>query len=392
MRTGFFSSTPKTLWISVALIVPFLGVIGLLYAAGSGQVVPPPSVAKIHDVEIQLVKVVAYYEQQKLAYGRVESTNQSTLGFELAGKVMDILVDEGDALEPGQVIAKLDTARVESRLAELSAALSKAESDLRLAQLSKKRVVDLVARNLESQQRLDEVTESVQAALAQVNSILAQKQSQQVELDKSVLKAGFSATVVSRPVDTGTVVAAGQPIIVVQQALQYEARVALSSDEAFMLTKDQSYDLIINGQTVLGKLKSIGKQRNIQTRTIDVIFTIEVSHQSEFLPGDLVALSYKKRIDETGTWVPKQALSNGIRGLWTLFVLPSSGQHAVSSKSVEVLYSDNTHSFVRGALNNSDWMVVNGGHRLVPEQMVNGVVVKAQVEKYDQHSAVLGGN
>ncbi len=40
--------------------------------------------------------------------GRIESTNRADLSFRVAGTVEDILVKEGDLVEPGQLLAKLD--------------------------------------------------------------------------------------------------------------------------------------------------------------------------------------------------------------------------------------------------------------------------------------------
>ena len=41
--------------------------------------------------------------------GQLEPVQNSQLGFELAGRVTSILVDEGDAVTAGQVLATLDT-------------------------------------------------------------------------------------------------------------------------------------------------------------------------------------------------------------------------------------------------------------------------------------------
>nr|WP_252729273.1 efflux RND transporter periplasmic adaptor subunit [Aliiglaciecola lipolytica] len=343
-----------------------------MIAAGSGQVTAPPSEAKIHQVEVVKLSPQDNYQQQQLAYGRLESANLSNLGFELAGKVQQIWVDEGDHIVAGQLIAKLDTKRLDASMKELEAALQSAKSDLRLAKQSQQRVTELVSRNLESTQRLNEVDESTQVAKALVEQTQARINTLLVELEKSELKASFEGTIVSRPIDPSTVVSAGQPVVVVQQSSAYDARIALSSDQAFGLTVGQKHRLIANGINLSGVIKSIAKTRQMDTRTIDVIFSIE-PNQHPLLPGDLIALTYSKQVDESGVWVPKQALSSGIRGLWTLFTVQGKGQQTVTSRSVEVLFAGQTHSYVRGPLSANDWMVVSGAHRLVPGQIVNAV-------------------
>lgn len=365
-------TSSKKYLIPIAIVLPLFAVVGLMITAGSGQVQAPPSQAKIHQVEVIKVSPQTSYQQQQLAYGRIESANLANLGFELAGKVEQILVDEGSHIVSGQLIAKLDTKRLDASMKELEAVLQSAKSDLRLAKQSQQRVTELVTKKLESAQRLDEVNENTQVARALVEQTHARINTLLVELEKSQLRASFDGTVISRPVDTSTVVTAGQPVVVVQQTSDFDARIALSSEQAFGLSVGQSHTLFADGNMLTGVIKSIANTRQLNTRTIDVIFTVS-SEQGRLLPGDLVALTYSKQVDEQGVWVPKSALSSGIRGLWTLFTIPDKGQQSVVSRSVEVLYSGDTHSYVRGALNANDWMIVSGAHRLVPGQLVNGV-------------------
>ncbi|TRY31424.1 efflux RND transporter periplasmic adaptor subunit [Aliiglaciecola sp. M165] len=358
--------------IAIAIIIPMLAVVGLMVAAGSGQVATPPSHAKVHRVEIIQLTPEQAYQQQQLAYGRVEAANLSNLGFELSGKLQTILVDEGDTIVAGQLVASLDTQRIDASMKELEAALQRARADARLAKQSQDRVKELVEKKLESTQRLDEVNESAQATLALVEETQARINTLKVELDKSQLRASFDGTIVSRPVDAGTVVSAGQAVLVAQQKSAYDARIALSSDHIKDLAVGQQHTLSANDVLLSGRIKSIATTRQLDTRTIDVIFSLE-PNGLHLLPGDLVALTYSKQVNEEGVWVPKQALSSGIRGLWTLFTVNGKGQKTVTSRSVEVLYSGETHSFVRGAISAEDWMIVNGAQRLVPGQLVEAV-------------------
>lgn len=364
---------PKRLMIVLTLAIPLIALVLLMMAAGSGQVVPPPQQAKIHEVPVQQIILQSSHQQQRIVYGNVEATSQSNLGFELSGKVTNILVDEGDILSKGTVLAELDTKRIDASMGELNATLERTQADLRLAQLSLKRVKELVSKNLESKQKLDEVTESTASAEALVNEIIAKKLSLQILLDKSVLYANEASTVLSQPIDKGTVVTAGQTIFTVQVANAFEVRIGMPQDQAFTLQVGQTHSLVYANTPLQGTVKSIAKQRKLNTRTIDVIFTLDVPNGLSLLPGDLVSFQYQQEVAESGAWVPKQALTSGIRGLWTLFVVAQVGEQKVSSKSVEILYSQQNKVFVRGAIKRNDWLIVNGGHRLVPEQIVRAV-------------------
>lgn len=370
------STKNKWLMLTPILVLPFIGLVALVVAAGSGQVIAPPVSAKAHEVEVVPLTVQESYLQQRIAYGRVESGQRIDAGFELAGTVKKVLVDEGQSFDKGQPLAELDTQRLNARMQELNAVMARAEADARLAKLSEKRVRELVAKKLESAQRQDETREATLSAEALVTEIKARKASLQVDLDKSTLLAPFAGSVLVSQIDPGTVVAAGQHILSLQQDGTLEARVALPEDDAVGLLVDRQYNLLKGTKNLPAKLKSIATQRTLDTRTVDVRFELD-ANQTSVMPGDLLAHAYSKDIQEQGIWIPKQALSSEVRGLWRLFTVEGEGNQHILSKSVEVLHVEGHQAFVRGALKQGDLLIINGVQRLVPDQVVKATVVES---------------
>jgi RND family efflux transporter MFP subunit len=270
----------------------------------------------------------------------------------------------------GEILAKIDDQRLRAQMSELSAILNRAESEANLAELSLKRVVELVDKKLESAQRLDESRESVNAANAFVDEIVARKQTLLVEIGKTKLLAPFDGSVVSRLVDKGTVVAAGQTLFNFQQNGHLEVRFALSADHVNKFTLDQVMTLSTQTNRVLGKIKSIAQQRRLDTRTVDVIVSLTEQNVS-ILPGDLLHIDISSDINAQGFWVPRKALVSGVRGLWSLFTVEViDGEHQLVTKLVEMVYADDKKSFVRGALQDGVPVVIEGVQRLVPRQKV----------------------
>ena len=64
------------------------------------------------------------------ASGRVESLARASLAFEVPGLVVDVPVEVGDAVEAGDALAQLDTARLALRVRQSQAALASAEAQL----------------------------------------------------------------------------------------------------------------------------------------------------------------------------------------------------------------------------------------------------------------------
>ena len=75
---------------------------------------------KMHHIEIQ-----DNYIKERVFIGRVEAGRLSDLGFETGGNVSEIKVDEGSSVKKGDILATLDTDRLEAIRKEAVAALQR---------------------------------------------------------------------------------------------------------------------------------------------------------------------------------------------------------------------------------------------------------------------------
>jgi RND family efflux transporter MFP subunit len=351
-------------------IVALIALVLLMKASGNGQIQQSTIEVKKHLVNVMPIEWHEQYVQKRLVVGRAEAPQTAAIGFDQGGSVVDIFVNDGQAVVQGQILAVLDNQRFKAQMNELSAILNRAKSEANLAELSLKRVVELVAKKLESVQRLDESTESLNAANAFVNEILARKQTLLVEISKTKLLAPFDGSVVRRLVDKGTVVSTGQTLFNLQQDGQLEARFALSADHVNKFSIDQVIAVTTKTNRTSGKIKSIAQQRSLDTRTVDMIISLTEPNLS-ILPGDLLHIDISSNIDAQGFWVPRKALVSSVRGLWSLFTVEEiDGEQQLVVKLVEVVHADDRKAFVRGALKEEVSVVIEGVHRLVPGQKV----------------------
>jgi RND family efflux transporter MFP subunit len=360
----------KKYWIWLLLFIALIALVLLMKASGNGQTQLPLTEARKLLVNVMPIDWDEQYMQKRLVVGRAEAPQTAAIGFDLSGSVVDILVDEGQVVVQGQILAELDDQRLMAQMSELSALLNRAKSEANLAELSLKRVVELVAKKLESAQRLDETTESVNAAKAFVDEILARKQTLLVEIGKTKLRAPFDGSVVSRLVDKGTVVGVGQALFSLQQNAQLQVRFALAADYANQLAVDQVVTVATQSSQILGEIKSIAQQRRLDTRTVEVIISL-TEHNLLILPGDLLRMDISSDINALGFWVPRKALVSGVRGLWSLYAVEAiEGEQQLTAKLVEIIHADDKKAFVRGALQNGESVVIEGVQRLVPGQKV----------------------
>nr|WP_136251404.1 efflux RND transporter periplasmic adaptor subunit [Ningiella ruwaisensis] len=370
-----------TLLLGISL-VSFLSLGLLMFATGDGlsQAYSDDELAVLENstVHIAPISLQSSFQRKRSVYGTVESALFADLGFELAGVLKHVLVEEGEQVEKGQVLAQLDITRLEARRVELKASLQRANADAKLAELSLKRIADLVSRELEPKQRLDESEAVLDAALAVVNEVEARLDSLAVEIAKSSLIAPFDGQALRQIVDEGTVLSSGQAVFTLLSDSALEARFGLPERVAFGLSPGDSYMLELGESTIPATVKSVARQRNLSTRTIDTLFEIDKSDLSfeqlaSMVSGDLVKISVYIEQEKRGTWVPVSALASGVRGLWTLLVYDDDSERLLT-RTVSLEHLDGDRAFVSGTIAPGDRIVISGTHRFTPNQRVSNIV------------------
>ncbi len=365
------SSNQILLFMLVGASVILLMILMMFSGAGSAK-------QDSTEVVVQIVDVTPVQYQDTLtkayrAMGRIESMSQAMIGFERSGRVAQMLVEDGQKVKRGEVIAKLDTKRIDAQLVELNAALNIAQAEARLASISVSRIAALVRSKLESPQRLDDAKEANNIAQARLTQIKAQLETLSLELEKSTIVAPYTADIITRLVDEGAVVNVGQPVFEIANNATLIARIALPPKIAATLTVGNTYDLRVDDALVQGGLLTMGSQRNLRTRTIDTQFSVPNTNKNGIV-GDLIAVDLSVTQTQRGIWVPISVLANGVRGMWNVFVVGNEGQTRIENRAVEIIYSDGERAFVTGALADGELLVVAGTHRFVSGQNVTARV------------------
>ena len=355
-----------TLIISIAFFTAALVI--LLMTAGLGNATQTPEARLPVAVSTGTVTIQSGFETPINVFGLVESPKTTSVSFDVAGQVTQILVEEGDVVNKGDILAHQDLQRLNARKRELQAALERANADLALAKVNSDRTTSLVERKLESAQRLDEARASLNVAKAQVSEMQAGLESLNVEIAKTTLVSPFDGVVNRRFFDEGSVVSAGSPVFGITSVDNYQARFAVPADVVDQFDVNEPVLVRVGDIDVAGTVFQRLPTRNVQTRTVDILVTLNSNEKVR--PGDMAILSGFRSHTETGAWLPVYALSNGLRGLWRVFVLSSESNPTIEARVVEVVYTDGNKAFVRGALKDGDIYVDEGTHKLAPGQMV----------------------
>ncbi|MEM8555663.1 MAG: efflux RND transporter periplasmic adaptor subunit [Pseudomonadota bacterium] len=323
-------------------------------------------------VTVQEVVLRDSYSVPQDFIGRVEPRQDTTLGFEAGGTLATLLVDEGDRVSKGQVLAELDTRSLGAQLRQQRAALAALEAQLELAKLTFERQQALAERNFASLQRADEA----RLAVTELEARLLEREAAiidiEVQLDKATLRAPFDGEVDTRHVDEGARVGPSAPILDIQEVAAPQVRIGLLPELATELAKGDTVTVVVNGETYAATFASRRAEIDAITRTLPVLFDLQIDDgQPRPSYGAVARLTVERPVDERGAWVPLSALSEGPRGLWQLMVIESSTDgRSVAMEAVEVIYANEAQAFVRGGLSDSDQILADGVHRLAPGQAV----------------------
>ena len=154
------------------------------------------------------------------ASGYVTARRRATVSSKVTGKVLEVFVEEGQAVRRGQVLARLDDAQIRAALsvaeAQLAAAQRAAAEDqalLREAELTLERRRQLVKDQVISRAELDSAeaqVESLKARIAlaqqQVQVAATQLNARRTDLDDMVVRAPFDGVAISKDAQPGEMI------------------------------------------------------------------------------------------------------------------------------------------------------------------------------------------
>ncbi len=202
----------RVLWIVLALLVVAAAVVGLLRWR-RGAALPRVVTATVQAVGGGSPAVLD-------ASGYVTARRQATVSSKVTGKIVEVLVEEGMAVEEGQVLARLDdtTAQAALRLSRANLEATRrsvAETEVRLkkAELDLERARTLVGKKVAAQADLDAARteqEALEARLAlereQVEVARREVDTRQVTVDDAVIRAPFDGVAVTKDAQPGEMI------------------------------------------------------------------------------------------------------------------------------------------------------------------------------------------
>jgi RND family efflux transporter MFP subunit len=303
--------------------------------------------------------------------GIVSARVQSSLGFRVSGKVIERLVDSGQAVREGQLLMRLDRTDYSHAITSQVGNVDAARARLQQAAADEGRYSGLVSSGAVSQSAYDQVKAAADSARALLSAAEAQLKVAQDEGAYATLVADADGTVVETLAEPGQFVSAGQIVVRVARAGPREAAVNLP--ETLRPALGSTAQAVLYGgnsdsaSRYPARLRQLSDAADPLTRTFEARYVLDgVAARA---PLGATVTVYLKDSEPTGAVsVPLGAIDDEGRGpgVWLLDRRSSS----VSYRSVRFVRFDTERAIVSGAIHVGDPIIAVGGHFLHEGQRV----------------------
>ncbi len=253
-----------------------------LLVAGCHQA-PLPTVP-LRSVATMTTTVTATRHLLDLA-GSVCARIESPLAFQISGRVVSRSVHLGESVRSGEILATLDTRDLQLELASAQAALTVAQANLTLAEADLHRADHLRGSDFVSAEEEEHRHLAVDAARAQLEQARNTLELRRNQLGYAVLKSPTAGVITHTPVESGQVVAAGEPVVQLAEAGGLDIEVVVPEDDLSLLHKTHaSVSFWANpGNSYPVQLRELSASADPVTRTYTVRYAYNANAYSPAL-------------------------------------------------------------------------------------------------------------
>lgn len=205
------------------------------------------------------------------ASGSIEARRITEVASEVPGRIIEVMVEVGDEVPEGGPLFRIDPEPYEMALAEAKAglALARAEGDNAIAE--RDRIAKLIELNAASQQRFDKIRTASEVAAARVRQSRAHLDRAQRDLERTLVKAPYDASIVERRTHEGAM-STGAPVLVVQERGALEFIVDVPEAAAAPVRPGDGVRLFAEGvaDAIQTEVERVSARVDPQTRTYEV--------------------------------------------------------------------------------------------------------------------------
>jgi RND family efflux transporter MFP subunit len=353
-------------------ILPLAGIAAVIAAVAvsatvsHGGVTPPPAAAA--PVRVATVHLQPAAQAERYA-AVIQPRIEASVGFRVGGKLAQRLVEVGDRVDAGTVLARLDAADLALQRESAEAQLASAAADAANAEHDFARYASLRQGQWTTQQEYDKRKAATATAAARARQETAELQLARDNLGYATLTADGPGVITQILAEPGQVVAQGQAVFRIARLGEMEA-VADVPEQAMAALSGAQLDIelwSLPGVTLKGRLREMAPSADAGTRTYRARITLENPPAAVQL-GMTATLVARQAASGSVAVLPATALAS--RGAEpAVFVVNAAGD-GLELKPVGVAAYAGDQVVLSGGVADGDRVVTSGVQKLDTGQRV----------------------
>jgi RND family efflux transporter MFP subunit len=222
--------------------------------------------------------------------GTLQPRNWTTVKAKVPGELTTILAREGEAVRPGQVLARIDAQDAQARLDEKSADLEAGRAQLALAQKNRANNLALLQQKFISQNAFDSVQSNYQVSEAKLKALEAQVALAKKALADTVVHAPQAGIVSQRHAQQGEKLPVDGKILTLVNLAEMEVEAALPASDIPSIRVGQEVGFRVEGfgeRDFRGRIDRINPATQSGSRSI-LVYAV-LPNQDGALKGGMFA-------------------------------------------------------------------------------------------------------
>lgn len=351
-----------------ALIVAALVLVAAWWMMGSGEPAAKAKGGKQAPTVTVVVPGRQSVDRVISATGNLAARREMPVGVAgEGGMVSAVLVEPGQWVGAGQVLATIDRSVQSQQAASLNAQIAVSQADARLAQSELERAQALVARGFISKADIDRKTATRDSARARVNVARAQFQQSQASNSRLDIRAPAAGLVLERMVEPGQVVSGGSGVLFrMAKGGEMEMLARLGeSDLARMTVGQQATITPVGGtQSFKGQIWQVAPVIDPQTR--QGFARIAVPYDKALRPGGFAAASIISGAADVPL-LPESAVQSDAKGNYVYIV---GKGNKIERRQVQVGDVNDQGVTILTGLSGREAVVLSAGAFLNPGEVI----------------------
>jgi RND family efflux transporter MFP subunit len=284
------------------------------------------------------------------------------------GRVIRVLVDAGNWVRAGQVLAVVDRSVQAEQAAQLAAQVDAARANAALAQANYERAIALQGRGFVSKAEIDSKKATRDAANAQVRVAQAQLGATRAEIGRLNVVAPVAGLVLARNVEVGQIVGSGSgPLFRLAEGGQMEMQAQLAQQDLSLVHVGMPAQITPVGsdRSFSGTVWQVAPAIDPQSRLGSV--RIAVPYDPVIRPG-----GYAEARISSGTTLapllPQSAVLSDDRGNYVYII---NAKNVVERRDIKIGTVNDSGVTIAQGISGNEAVVLSAGPFLNPGQKVN---------------------